>query len=116
MNTKINLTYKDEKYCLEFNRETVKLLEKNGFKIDEFLDKPMNNIELVFTAAFVKNHAKIKQTLVEEIYESCPDKTKLIVALQQMIEECYDSLFDEPSNTEGNTSWEIVDLSPKKNK
>ena len=32
MNTKINLTYKDEKYCLEFNRETVKLLEKNGFK------------------------------------------------------------------------------------
>ena len=116
MNTKINLTYKDEKYCLEFNRETVKLLEKNGFKIDEFLDKPMNNIELVFTAAFVKNHAKIKQTLVDEIYQSCPDKTKLIVALQQMIEECYDSLFDEPSNNEGNASWEVVDLSPKKEK
>ena len=65
MNTKINLTYKDEKYCLEFTRETVKLLEKNGFKIEEFLEKPMNNIELVFTAAFIKNHANIKQTLVD---------------------------------------------------
>ena len=88
----------------------------DGEKIDEFLDKPMNNIELVFTAAFVKNHAKIKQKLVDEIYQSCPDKTKLIVALQQMIEECYDSLFDEPSNNEGNASWEVVDLSPKKEK
>ena len=114
MNTKINLTYKDEKYCLEFNRETVKLLEKNGFKIDEFLDKPMNNIELVFTAAFVKNHSKIKQTLVDEIYKSCPDKTKLIATLQKMIDECYDSLFEEPSTDEGNVSWEVVDLSPKK--
>lgn len=116
MNTKINLTYKDEKYCLEFNRETVKLLEKNGFKIDEFLDKPMNNIELVFTAAFVKNHPKIKQTLVDEIYKSCPDKTKLIVTMQQMIEETYDSLFAEPLSDEGNASWEVVDLSPKKEK
>ena len=116
MNTKINLTYKDEKYCLEFNREIVKLLEKNGFKIEEFLEKPMNNIELVFTAAFVKNHAKIKQTLVDEIYKNCPDKTKLMVTLQQMIEECYDSLFAEPSGDEGNATWEVVDLSPKKNK
>lgn len=116
MNTKINLTYKDEKYCLEFNRETVKLLEKNGFNLDEFLDKPMNNIELVFTAAFVKNHPKIKQTLVDEIYKGCSDKQKLIVTLRQMIEETYDSLFEEPSSDEGNATWEVVDLSPKKEK
>ena len=43
MNTKINLTYKGESYCLEFNRDTVKLLEQSGFKMEEFLEKPMNN-------------------------------------------------------------------------
>ena len=69
MNTKINLTYKDEKYCLEFNRETFKLLEKNGFKLEEFLEQRMSNIELVFTASYVKNHPKIKQTVIDEIYK-----------------------------------------------
>ena len=73
MNTKINLTYKGEKYCLEFNRETVKLLEKNGFKLEEFLEQPMSNIELVFTASFVKNHPKTKQIVIDEIYKKCPD-------------------------------------------
>ena len=34
MNTKINLTYKDEKYVLEYNRMSVKLLEENGFVLD----------------------------------------------------------------------------------
>lgn len=114
MNTKINLTYKDEKYCLEFNRETVKLLEKNGFKLEEFLEQPMNNIELVFTASFVKNHPKTKQMVIDEIYKKCPDKTKLVVSLKQMIEECYESLFAEPESDEGNATWEVVDLSPSK--
>lgn len=116
MNTKINLTYKDEKYCLEFNREVVKLLEKNGFKLEEFLEKPMSNIELVFTASFVKNHPKVKQTLVDEIFASCKDKSNLLVSLQQMITECYDSLLSEPESDEGNATWEVVDLSPKKEK
>lgn len=116
MNTKINLTYKDEKYCLEFNRETVKLLEKNGLSIEEFTKQPMNNVELVFSAAFMKNHPKTKQTLIDEIYESCPNKSNLIASLSAMIAECYESLFEEPNGDEGNASWEVVDLSPKKNK
>lgn len=114
MNTKINLTYKGESYCLEFNRDTVKLLEQSGFKMEEFLEKPMSNIELVFTAAFIKNHPKIKQTTIDEIYSKCPNKTSLITSLRTMIDECYDSLFVEPSaDDEGNASWEVVDLSPK---
>lgn len=115
MNTKINLTYKNVPYCLEYDRMGVKLLEANGFIIEEFLKKPMSNIELVFAGAFVKNHRKIKQDLVNEIFSKCPDKDQLVTTLAQMIQETYESLFDEPeADDEGNATWEAVDLSPKK--
>ena len=70
---------------------------------------------MVFAGAFIKNHRKIKSTLVEEIYAKCPNKDSLITTLAKMIEETYDALFDEPTDgDEGNAEWEVVDLSLKK--
>ena len=116
MNTKINLTYNGVSYTLEYNRATVVLLENNGFKLDEFLEKPMSNIELAFTGAFVKNHPKVSQTTVDEIFANLKNKNELIKALHTMIRESYDSLLEEPESDEGNATWEVVDLSPKKEK
>ena len=115
MNTKINLTYKDVPYCLEYDRMGVKMLEANGFSVEDFLKKPMSNIEMVFAGAFIKNHRKIKQDLVDEIFAKCKDKDKLITTLTTMIQETYDVLLDEPDDSdEGNAEWEVVDLSLKK--
>lgn len=113
MNTKINLTYKDVPYVLEYDRMTIKAMEANGFVVDEFIDKPMNSIELAFAGAFLKNHRKTNQTLIEEIYSKCPDKRKLVETLVTMIRETYDALFDDPEGDEGNATWEVVDLTPK---
>lgn len=113
MNTKINLTYNGEKYTLEYNRMAIRLLEQNGFELEEFLKKPMTNIQLAFTGAFYKNHKKLNQTTIDKIYDSCKDKTNLIVALQKMIQETYESLLEDGKDNEGNAEWEVVDLSPK---
>lgn len=113
MNTKINLTYKGVDYTLEYDRATIKLLEANDFDINEFLAKPLTNVDLAFAGAFIKNHRKTSQNLIDEIYKSCPKKTELMNALIKMIQETYDSLLDEPETNEGNASWEVVDLSPK---
>ena len=114
MNTKINLTYKGDKFTLEYNRMAVKLLENAGFVLDEFLTKPMNNIELAFSGAFLKNHKNTPQTTIDAIFNSCKDKSKLMITLQHMIQETYDSLLEEPEGDEGNVSWEVEDSSPKK--
>ena len=114
MNTKINLTYKGVDYVLEYDRSIVKLLEANGFEITTALEKPMTNIELMFTAAFQKNHRKVSQATIDEIYKTCPDKGALTNHLIKMIQETYDALMDEPEENEGNAKWEVVDLSPKK--
>ena len=115
MNTKINLTWKGETYTLEYNRASVKLLEQSGFVLEEFLKKPMTNIELVFAGAFLKNHKKVPQTTIDDIYAKLPNKDKLIVELEKMVQETYESLLEEPDEgDEGNASWEVIDLSPKK--
>ena len=91
----------------------IRLLEQNGFELEEFLKKPMTNIQLAFTGAFYKNHKKLNQTTIDKIYDSCKDKTNLIVALQKMIQETYESLLADGKDNEGNVEWEVVDLSPK---
>lgn len=116
MNTKINLTYKGVPYVLEYTRMGVKLLEANGFQLEEFLRKPMSNVELVFAGAFLKNHQKTPQTTIDEIFAKCTNKTALIATLHKMVQETYESLLDEPEEDEGNATWEVVDLSPKSEK
>lgn len=115
MNTTINLTYKGDKYTLEYDRSTIKALENAGFVLEEFLRKPMNNIELVFSGAFLKNHRNLPQSTIDTIFDKVKDKSGLLQALQKMIQESYDSLLDEPEDgDEGNATWEVIDLSPKK--
>ena len=116
MNTKINLTYKDVPYTLEYDRMSIKTMEASGFVIDEFLNKPMSNVELAFAGAFIKNHRKTNQATIDEIYQGCPDKKKLVTTLVTMVQETYEALFDEPDGEAGNVTWEVVDLSPKTSK
>ena len=115
MNTKINLTYNDVPYTLEYDRMVVKTMEANGFVVDEFIAKPMSNIEMAFAGAFLKNHRKTSQSLIDEIFAKCKDKRKLVETLVKMIQETYEALFEEPEGDAGNATWEVVDLSPKTN-
>ena len=114
MNTKIELYYKGIDYTLEYNRAAVKVLEAQGFKPDEVLDKPMTNVELLFQCAFIKNHPNTQINTISEILNACPDKTNLIASLKKMVDETYESLLAEPEGDAGNVSWKTVDLSPKK--
>ena len=114
MNTKIELDYKGTTYTLEYNRSSVKALEANGFNVNEFFDKPMTNIELLFQCAFIKNHPGVALTVITDILNSCPDKNNLLATLKQMVDETYESLLAEPKEGDsGNVTWKTVDLSPK---
>lgn len=114
MNTKVTLTYKGVPYTLEYDRMAIKTMEANGFSLNEFIKKPMYNVDIAFQGAFIKHHRKIKQSLVEEIYENLGNKEKFVETLITMISETYEALFEEPEGEEGNVEWEVVDLSPKK--
>ena len=114
MNTKITLTYNGVTYTLEYDRMSIKMLEKAGFVYEEFLDKPLTNVELAFTGAFIKNHPKVSQAIIDEIYAGCSNKQELIGNLSKMINECYETLLSDPEDNSGNVKWEVTDLSPSK--
>ena len=109
MNTKIKFTYKDVPYVLEYDRDIISTLEEAGFSAKEFANAPMKNLNLAFKGAFLKNHRKTKDSIIDEIYSNMKDKEKLISTLLTMIDECYATLFDEEDN-EGNIEWDTVGL------
>lgn len=109
MNTKINFTYKDIPYVLEYDRNSIIQMEASGLVISEFLERPITNIQIAFAGAFLKNHKKTatNQKLVTEIYDLFENKEELISTLVTMIGETYDSLLGdkEDDNTEGKIKW-----------
>lgn len=114
MNKEIKLNYKGTEYTLTYNRMAVKIIENQGFELEKFSKQPMTMIELVFSGAFLANHRKVSQNVIDEIYHSCPNKQGLIDNLTTMITDCYNSLTEEPKDgDEGNVTWEVVDLTPK---
>ena len=107
--SKINLTYNKKDYILEFNRQSVKTMENQGFVLDELTKKPANMIPLLFAGAFIKNHSGkggVSRKVVEEIFDSLDDKTALMEALMEMYAETLTTLTE--GSGEGNATWAMV--------
>ncbi len=106
--SKIAITHEKNTYELEFNRKSVRMMEGQGFNIDALTEQPVTMIPMLFYGAFSKNHTGIKRNLVDEIYESLPNKSGLITALVEMYAETVSSLMEGNPSAEGNAVWEVV--------
>lgn len=103
---KIELTYEKKNYVLEFNRQSVKMMESQGFVLDEITSKPMTMIPLLFSGAFIKNCKGTKRSIIDAIYDGIGDKEALMNALLEMYADTLSTLTD--SNEEGNVTWTLT--------
>lgn len=101
----IHLTFEGQEYTLEFTRETISLMEKQGFRISEIEDKPLTTLPTLFAGAFLAHHRKIKAGVISKIFDNLRDKTGLIQKLGEMYAEPLEALLDEPEEDEGNATW-----------
>lgn len=115
MATQITVTYKNDKYTLEFTRLTASVIEKQGFSLDELTAKPNLMIPLLVHGAFLRHHRDIKQKLVDEIYENIINKSGkegedgFIGVLADMYAETVSTLTDETAVDEGNAAtWTVT--------
>ena len=106
--SKINLTYDKKEYTLEYNRQSVRTMESQGFVLDELSSKPVTMIPMLFNGAFIKNHRGIKRTIMDEIFDNIGDKTALMQALIELYAETLSSLTEDREDTEGNATWALV--------
>lgn len=108
MSKKIEFEYEGTKYCLEYSRDAIKVMERQGFDLNKFMSQPMTSIDLAFEGAFLKNHRNIKATKVKDIYQALGNKNELANELLDMISETYNSLFEDEENSEKNIEWKTV--------
>lgn len=108
MNKKIEFDYKEKHYVLEYNRDAIMVMEKQGFDLDQYTSKPMTMISLAFQGAFIKNHRGVNGATVQEIFDNLGNKEKLSNQLIEMISETYSSLFEDNKSDGKNISWKTV--------
>ena len=102
----ITLTYNKKEYVLEYNRQSVRQMEAQGFNLDEITSKPVSMIPLLFAGAFIKNCKGTKRQVIDDIFTEIKDKSGLMEALIEMYAETITSLTDD--NEEGNVEWTLT--------
>ena len=105
--SKITLNYNEKDYTLEYNRQSVRMMESQGFVLEQISTKPVTMIPMMSQGAFIKNHRGMKRALIDEIYDEVADKSGLLNALMEMYAETLSSLTDE-NEVEGNAIWAVV--------
>ena len=115
MATQITVTYKDEKYTLEYSRLTASAIEKQGFSLDELSNKPNIMIPLLVHGAFLRHHRDLKQKQIDDIYANIVNKMGkdgedgFITVLADMYAETVSTLTDETAVDEGNAAtWTVT--------
>lgn len=111
MNTKIQFEKDGKKYILEYDRKSIASMERLGFNVNEFGDKPMTMLPLAFKGLFIKNHKFVKDDFIDECFDNFKNKEKLIETIGIMLEETYKTLqsnSDDEGNDLGNIDWETV--------
>lgn len=93
-------------YHLEFDRDSITFLEKQGFALNKYSEQPMTQMPLLFRGAFYKNHKFTKTAEIDKIFDQIKDKDKLMTALVEMAGESYETLVK--GNNEGNVEWEQI--------
>lgn len=106
MAKQLNFEYNGKEYTLEYTRETVKQMEREGFVANDIVTKPMLTLPKLFSGAFKAHHRfDVKQKQIDEIFDLFKNKNALIEKLAEMYAEPMETLMDDVD--EGNAiAWD----------
>lgn len=107
MAKQINLNYNGKDYCLEYTRDTVKQMEREGFVSSDIVTKPMSTLPKLFAGAFKAHHRfDTKQKVIEEIFDALSNKGALVEKLAEMYAEPMETLMDDCGDEKNAAVWD----------
>ncbi len=107
MKKQLNFEYKGKDYCLEYTRESVKQMEREGFVISDVLEKPMLNLPKLFAGAFKAHHRfGTKANDIEEMFDNFKNKDALLEKLVEMYNEPMEAMLGDPEDEGNAIAWE----------
>ena len=101
----ITIPFEGNEFTLEFNRDSVKLMERAGFDTELIRSKPMTMLPMLFEGAFHMHHRRLDKEYIRRMFGKIKGKDELMTALLEMYNEPLNTLFDEPEEDEGNVEW-----------
>ena len=109
MAKKISFEYKGKEYTLEYTRESVKQMQREGFAASDLVNKPMIVLPQLFAGAFKAHHRfDVKQKDIEEIFAQFKNKQALVEKLAEMYHEPMETLMDDPEDEGNAIAWEAT--------
>lgn len=111
MGKNITIDYESQKYILEFNRQAIVELEKDGISVDDIeslADGKSKKYVTITTKlihrAFYMHHQNVSEDLAMKIFSAIPDKQKFLVGIIELFSEPIIAL---TNGEQGNVSWEL---------
>lgn len=102
MAKQLTFEHKGKVYTLEYTRESIKQMEREGFIASDIMIKPMNTLPKLFAGAFKANHRfDVKQKQIDEMFTLFKNKSALVEKLAEMYAEPMETLMDDEVD-EGN--------------
>lgn len=105
-NKQISFAYEDMEYTLEFSRNTVRQMERGGFRFDKISEEPATYIPMLFEGAFLLHHKRVKSEKISEIFKNIQAKDELIPKLATMYQEALSTLMEDPEDDAKKVTWE----------
>ncbi len=107
MAKQIKFEHDNREYTLEFTRESIKQMEREGFLIEDIVKKPMLTLPKLFSGAFKAHHRyDVKQKQIDELFSLFENKQALIGALVEMFNEPLEALMDNDEKEGNAIAWE----------
>lgn len=101
----LTFNFEGKEFTLEYTRNSVATMERQGFNLNDIETKPMITLPKLFAGAFLAHHSGIKQEKINNIFDHITNKAELTVKLAEMYNDPIATLVDDPEEKEGNISW-----------
>ena len=103
----IILNHNDRQYTLEFNRNTVEKMQRDGFVMDT--DRLYMSAKDLIAGAFRMHHRHLQWSEIEEIWKAQSHKDQLLAELAKMFSQPVIDLMgvDEEDKEENPPTWQV---------
>ena len=106
MAKQLNFEYKGKEYTLEYTRDSVRQMEREGFVASEISTKPMTTLPKLFSGAFKAHHRFEKPKVIDEIFGLFKNKTALFEKLAEMYSEPMEAMIDDEVDEGNAIAWD----------
>lgn len=84
---KITFEHQGKEWTLEFDRKSFVVANKAGFTIDEVLDKPALQLEIIFRVGLQKHHPNTSERIINDLIDAFAEEFDLQEFFNFVIEE-----------------------------